>query len=120
VALATYLRTICGCNCEKILRLILVSGLTAFTPAVVPTVRGNTAVCANKFGQAAPQGAPPADLFNIWRDDYMLTPAEAAAEVRNKDAYDFVFFDPIDSAEEEACTCASVLWRQKNLAIHHF
>lgn len=37
-------------------------------------------VCANKFGQAAPAGAPPADLFNIWRDDYMLTPAQAAAE----------------------------------------
>jgi len=54
----------------------------AFTPAAVPTIRGNTAVCANKFGQSAPAGAPPADLFNIWRDDYMLTPAQAAAEVR--------------------------------------
>jgi len=40
-----------------------------------------TAVCANKFGQSAAAGAPPADLFNIWRDDYMITPAEAATEV---------------------------------------
>jgi len=54
----------------------------AFTPAAVPSFRGNTAVCANKFGQSAPQGAPAADLFNIWRDDYMLSPSEAAAEVR--------------------------------------
>lgn len=38
--------------------------------------------CANKFGQASAAGAPPADLFNIWRDDYMISPAEAAAEVR--------------------------------------
>ena len=64
--------------------------------------------CANKFGQQAPAGAPPvssnptpsshvgrdsksdsrlkknslqADLFNIWRDDYMLTPQQAAQEV---------------------------------------
>ena len=34
----------------------------------------------HRFGQAAPAGAPAADLFNIWRDDYMLTPAEAAQE----------------------------------------
>ena len=26
---------------------------------------------------------PKADLFNIWRDDYMLTPQEAAQEVGN-------------------------------------
>ena len=63
-----------------------------FTPAAVPSFRGNTAVCANKFGQSAPQGAPAADLFNIWRDDYMLTPAEAAAEVRNEYANNFVYF----------------------------
>ena len=61
----------------------VVASAAAFTPApgMAPSLRAGTAVCANKFGQAAPAGAPPADLFNIWRDDYMLTPAEAAAEV---------------------------------------
>jgi len=37
--------------------------------------------CASKFGQQSAVGAPPADLFNIWRDDYMLSPGDAAAEV---------------------------------------
>merc|ERR1719440_2111495 len=60
----------------------VVASAAAFTPApgMAPSHHAGTAVCANKFGQAAPAGAPPADLFNIWRDDYMLTPAEAAAE----------------------------------------
>lgn len=58
----------------------VVASAAAFTPAAVPGFRTNTAVCANKFGQQAAAGAPPADLFNIWRDDYMLSPAEAAAE----------------------------------------
>ena len=50
-----------------------VASATAFAPAAVgPATRGNTAVCANKFGQQAPAGAPAADLFNIWRDDYMV------------------------------------------------
>ena len=50
-----------------------VTSATAFAPAAVgPATRGNTAVCANKFGQQAPAGAPAADLFNIWRDDYMV------------------------------------------------
>jgi hypothetical protein len=35
-----------------------------------------------KYPQQAPNGAPPADLFNIWRNDYMLTPQQAQAEVR--------------------------------------
>jgi hypothetical protein len=49
--------------------------------------RGSTALDASKFPQQSPEGAPPADLFNIWRDDYMLTPADAAAEAaeRSKD-----------------------------------
>merc|ERR1719454_903384 len=64
-----------------------------FSPAAVPTIRGNTAVCANKFGQQAPAGAPAADLFNIWRDDYMLTPAEAAAEEADRKAN--AFFDGV-------------------------
>jgi len=49
--------------------------------------------CANKFGQVAPDGAPPADLFNIWRDDYMLTPADAAAEEQTRTAN--AFFDGV-------------------------
>jgi len=61
-----------------------VASAAAFTaaPAAVPGLRAGakTALCANKFAQQAPADAPPADLFNIWRDDYMLTPAEAAAE----------------------------------------
>ena len=56
----------------------------AFSPAAVPALRAKTALCANKFGQQAPPDAPPADLFNIWRDDYMLTPAEAAAEAAER------------------------------------
>ena len=60
----------------------VIASAAAFTPAALPALRsGNTAVCASKFGQQAAAGAPPADLFNIWRDDYMLSPAEAAAEV---------------------------------------
>merc|ERR1711966_421548 len=67
-----------------------VASVTAFAPAAVgPATRGNTAVCANKFGQQAPAGAPAADLFNIWRDDYMLTPAEAAAEEAERKANAF-------------------------------
>ena len=71
----------------------VVASAAAFSPAAVPTLRANTAVCANKFGQSAPAGAPPADLFNIWRDDYMLTPAQAAAEEaeRSRNA----FFDGV-------------------------
>ena len=59
-----------------------VASAAAFTPASVPGLRAGakTALCANKFAQQAPTDAPPADLFNIWRDDYMLTPSEAAAE----------------------------------------
>ena len=34
----------------------------------------------------APADAPAADLFNIWRDDFMLTPAEAAAEAAERQA----------------------------------
>merc|ERR1712205_121547 len=71
-----------------------VASATAFAPAAVgPATRGNTAVCANKFGQQAPAGAPAADLFNIWRDDYMLTPAEAAAEEAERKAN--AFFDGV-------------------------
>ena len=70
-----------------------VASAAAFTPAAVPTIRGNTAVCANKFGQSSPAGAPPADLFNIWRDDYMLTPAQAAAEEAERKAN--TFFDGV-------------------------
>merc|ERR1712205_144734 len=71
-----------------------VASATAFAPAAVgPATRGNTAVCANKFGQSSPAGAPPADLFNIWRDDYMLTPAQAAAEEAERKAN--TFFDGV-------------------------
>jgi hypothetical protein len=34
-----------------------------------------------KFPTEAPNAAPPADLFNIWRNDYMLTPQQAQQEV---------------------------------------
>ncbi|EKX51620.1 hypothetical protein GUITHDRAFT_102881 [Guillardia theta CCMP2712] len=37
-----------------------------------------------KFPGQAPNGAPPADLFNIWRNDYMLTPQQAAAEAAER------------------------------------
>ena len=52
----------------------------------MPVLRGDgkIALCANKFGQQAATDAPPADLFNIWRDDYMLSPAEAAAEAAER------------------------------------
>ena len=39
---------------------------------------------ASRFGQFADPAAPPADLFNIWRDDYMLSPQEAAAEAAER------------------------------------
>jgi len=42
--------------------------------------------CANKFGQVSAVGAPPADLFNIWRDDYMLSPGDAALEEAERKA----------------------------------
>merc|ERR1719440_862058 len=73
----------------------VVASAAAFTPApgMAPSHHAGTAVCANKFGQAAPAGAPPADLFNIWRDDYMLTPAEAAAEEAERKAN--TFFDGV-------------------------
>ena len=71
----------------------VVASAAAFSPAAVPTLRANTAVCANKFGQSAPAGAPPADLFNIWRDDYMLTPAQAAAEEADRSRN--AFFDGV-------------------------
>jgi hypothetical protein len=44
----------------------------------------STLVCrsmAEKFPTEAPSAAPPADLFNIWRNDYMLTPQQAQQEV---------------------------------------
>jgi hypothetical protein len=41
-------------------------------------------VCANKFGQQAPAGAPAADLFNIWRDDYMVSLRFAREQIRRK------------------------------------
>ena len=62
-----------------------VASATAFAPAAVgPATRGNTAVCANKFGQQAPAGAPAADLFNIWRDDYMVSLRVAREQIRRK------------------------------------
>merc|ERR1712205_13711 len=66
----------------------VIASAAAFTPPVaLPALRGSkTAVCAAKFPQQAPAGAPPADLFNIWRDDYMLTPSEAAAEAAERQA----------------------------------
>merc|ERR1719163_1038782 len=66
----------------------VVASAAAFAPAgVAPSLRAaNTAVCASKFPQQSPAGAPPADLFNIWRDDYMLTPSEAAAEAAERQA----------------------------------
>ena len=39
---------------------------------------------ASRFGQFADPSAPPADLFNIWRDDYMLSPQQAAAEAAER------------------------------------
>ena len=39
---------------------------------------------ATRFGQFADPSAPPADLFNIWRDDYMLSPQQAAAEAAER------------------------------------
>jgi hypothetical protein len=39
---------------------------------------------ASRFGQTADASAPPADLFNIWRDDYMLSPQAAAAEAAER------------------------------------
>ncbi len=39
---------------------------------------------ASRFGQSADPAAPPADLFNIWRDDYMLSPQQAAAEAAER------------------------------------
>jgi|ERR1719163_1088164 len=66
----------------------VVASAAAFAPAgVAPSLRAaNTAVCASKFPQQSPAGAPPADLFNIWRDDYMLTPSEAASEAAERQA----------------------------------
>merc|ERR1712216_874815 len=73
----------------------VVASAAAFAPAgVAPSLRAaNTAVCASKFPQQSPAGAPPADLFNIWRDDYMLTPSEAAAEAAERQAN--TFFDGV-------------------------
>jgi hypothetical protein len=51
----------------------------------VPTYR--------RFGKTAPAGAPAADLFNIWRDDYTLTPEQAAQEEAERAAS--AFFDGI-------------------------
>ena len=39
---------------------------------------------ASRFGQFADPSAPPADLFNIWRDDYMLSPQQAASEAAER------------------------------------
>merc|ERR1719393_830851 len=66
----------------------VIASAAAFTPPVaLPALRGSkTAVCAAKFPQQAPADAPAADLFNIWRDDFMLTPAEAAAEAAERQA----------------------------------
>ena len=56
----------------------VVASAAAFAPVGVPALRrsGATAAAASKFPQQSPAGAPPADLFNIWRDDYMLTPQQ--------------------------------------------
>jgi hypothetical protein len=42
---------------------------------------------------AADQNAPPADLFNIWRQDYMVSPAEAEASEVDRKAN--AFFDGV-------------------------
>jgi hypothetical protein len=39
---------------------------------------------ASRFDKFADPSAPPADLFNIWRDDYMLSPQASAAEAADR------------------------------------
>eukprot|EP00283_Hemiselmis_rufescens_P005913 CAMPEP_0173427838 /NCGR_PEP_ID=MMETSP1357-20121228/6934_1 /TAXON_ID=77926 /ORGANISM="Hemiselmis rufescens, Strain PCC563" /LENGTH=156 /DNA_ID=CAMNT_0014391749 /DNA_START=37 /DNA_END=507 /DNA_ORIENTATION=- len=62
----------------------LVATASGFGIAPMPALRARAGVTAlsmaDKFDQVAPASAPPADLFNIWRDDYMLDPSAAAAE----------------------------------------
>jgi len=41
----------------------------------------------------ADPSAPPADLFNIWRQDYMVSPGEAAAQEQERKAN--TFFDGV-------------------------
>ena len=88
-----------------------VASATAFAPAAVgPATRGNTAVCANKFGQQAPAGAPAADLFNIWRDDYMVSLRVAREQIHRKAVKTTVLtrvlvgaqLTPAEAAAEEA------------------
>merc|ERR1711939_740956 len=83
---------------KRTVSLGLCASAAAFAPAPTgpfPALRADaTTTCmAKKFGQSAPSGAPPADLFNIWRDDYMLTPSQAAAEEAERSAN--AFFDGI-------------------------
>ena len=47
----------------------------------------------SRFDKFADPSAPPADLFNIWRDDYMLSPQAAAAEAADRARN--TFFDGI-------------------------
>jgi hypothetical protein len=71
--------------------LAMAGSAAAFGVAPIPSLRAQTGVSSismmAKYPKEAPSGAPPADLFNIWRNDYMLDPSAAAreAEERTKD-----------------------------------
>lgn len=71
--------------------LAMAGSAAAFGVAPIPSLRAQTGVSATtmmaKYPKEAPAGAPPADLFNIWRNDYMLDANAAAreAEERSKD-----------------------------------
>jgi len=60
----------------------------AFGVAPIPSLRAQTGVSSismmAKYPKEAPASAPPADLFNIWRNDYMLDPNAAAAEAEER------------------------------------
>eukprot|EP00287_Rhodomonas_sp_CCMP768_P006832 CAMPEP_0196719064 /NCGR_PEP_ID=MMETSP1091-20130531/2131_1 /TAXON_ID=302021 /ORGANISM="Rhodomonas sp., Strain CCMP768" /LENGTH=211 /DNA_ID=CAMNT_0042059923 /DNA_START=39 /DNA_END=675 /DNA_ORIENTATION=+ len=68
----------------------IVASAAAFAPAGISTLpstrAGVTCTRMAEFPQQADNTAPPADLFNIWRNDYMLSPNAAASEAAERQA----------------------------------
>mmetsp|Transcript_34263 Transcript_34263/g.81721 ORF Transcript_34263/g.81721 Transcript_34263/m.81721 type:complete len:184 (+) Transcript_34263:41-592(+) len=68
----------------------IVASAAAFAPAGISTLpssrAGATCTRMSQFPQQADSSAPPADLFNIWRNDYMLSERDAAAEAAEREA----------------------------------
>ena len=77
---------------NKAVALSAIAGAAAFAPAGMPAgVRARSG--ASTVCMAADNSAPPADLFNIWRQDYMVSPA--AAEAADVDRKANAFFDGV-------------------------